>query len=155
MDSTKKQVSDIERQNKNKRLVIRFLKEVNLLVIFRKYINTGVFLYFAREYTRKHNAKFSTNWYDRELASEVFGCCNFSDFVYGLTHKDKHKDLYALYIIFLYFFDYNEYVKYTCIYGAFALEYGKLSYDYSKNKGWTPLIKKWKILSEIMHGDKN
>ena len=114
MGLIKKSVLDIERKAKYARIVMRVLKECNLVKEFIDYIGTNDYLTFAKNYASK-NSTCTPLWYDRECCASILGSCNFEWYLERKydAKKAKRYNSYHLVLCYLAIFDKEEYYKYV------------------------------------------
>lgn len=113
MDLIKKSVSVTENDYKLfiKRVVILFLKETKLMHYWYDYTSSKEYSHFLVHYLKQINGHTQI-WYDREDCMEVFGMCDFTDFI-KKNYKKIDFSVYYLFAIFLAIFDKEEFEKWN------------------------------------------
>ena len=158
MDLTKKSASDIERINKYKRVILRFMKEIGLIKYWIDYLQSKEYEEFAKYYVKEHT-NHSTLWYDRESCITVVGCCAFDDYLKkGLPTweyfkiKDKLCDYFHILFAFIQIFWPSEIETYAnTIWGRNICDF---SYKdlIGRNDFTNQMINKWLKQKEIFGG---
>ena len=156
MDLTKKSASDIERINKYKRVISRFMKELGLYKYWLEYLGSSNYEEFAKYYVSV-NPNYSKVWYDRESCITVVGCCSFDEYLKkGLPPyeyfniKDRLCVYYRLLFAFIQIFWPSEVEKYA------NTRYGSVirKFDYKdligRNDFTNQMINKWLKQKEIL-----
>ena len=114
MDSTKRLVLDTEKEE-NKRIAIRFLKEVKLLKYWKDYIRTAT---YQRHCTAYKCGKMQT-WYDTKECYDIFGLCDFTYYIQNTLRLPlKFHSIYEMFLCFLYILypkKYESYGRERCI----------------------------------------
>ena len=115
MDLTKKSALDTE--SKFKHIFIFFLKEIDGLRYWRKYITTQVFINFNDNYAKKYNMT-SCEYWEKKYCIDILGSCNFSSYMgrhypyMPFSKRDFFEHSYRLFAAFLFIFWKEEYRRY-------------------------------------------
>ena len=157
MDLTKKSASDIERINKYKRVISRFMKELGLYKYWLDYLRSKEYEEFAVEY-EKNNPYYSQLWYDRESCIMIVGCCSLDKYIEHKLSDNYNKfkkqlsHYYLLLFAFIQIFWPSEFKRYneTRCDGESKFNYR----DFAKVSGHfeANMIDKWLKEKEIFGG---
>ena len=165
MGLIEKSVSDIERKTKYARIVLRVLKECNLLKEWSEYITTKEYQNFAEQYAKLYE-NCTKLWYDRENCADIFGSCNFSYFIERYCSRvggNGGAKMVQLLLAYLAIFEEKEYYAYCKAQMTdiekpadfIASVLSENTYDFLSLDGFRDIIEKWLKIKNVKDGNEN